>query len=128
MVDSLTFRLLETAIPVRPVLRLVEDIQYKDYVLTVTFDGSNLGLAKGSAPAGLHWSTTLDCAFVYLPEAKASTTLRLPEFVPPTGALSATLSVAPWAEVAQQSAAPVSEIVLETSVIDRPAVIVGEEG
>lgn len=128
MVDSLTFGLPDTAQPVRPVLKITQDIHNKDYILTVIFEGPIATMRREDVPQGLLWSTSLECPFVYLPDAQASTNLYLSEFLPPIGAQTATLSVAPWASTAPGQSSPFSEMVLETSIVDRPAVIIGKEG
>lgn len=127
MVASLTFRLPDSAQPVRPALKVAKDVRYKDYILTVTFAGSNVEIQKEDVPSGLLWSTTLECPFVYLPDAHAPTTLFLAEFIPPSGARSITLSISPWATAAPDVDSVFSEMVLETTVVERPAVIIGEE-
>ena len=127
MHDSLTFRLPDSAQPVRPVLRVVQDIKFKDYILTVTFRGSDAIVGREDVPTGLMWSTSLERPFVYLPEADAPAYLRLTEFTPPNGALAATLSIAPWASTDSEVDSHFSGMVLETVVINRPTVIVGKE-
>lgn len=127
MVASLTFELPDASARVRPVLKVNHDIRYKDYILTATFEGSNAAIQREDVPPGLQWSTSLECPFVYLPDAQASINLYLDPFLPPSGARTAILSIAPWASTASRSESPFSEMILETKVLDRPAVIIGKE-
>lgn len=127
MVASLTFELPDTSAPVRPVLKVTHDIHYKDYILTATFEGSNAAIRREDVPPGLQWSTSLECPFVYLPDAQASINLYLDSFLPPSGARTAILTIAPWASTSPARGNPFNEMILETTVFNRPAVIVGKE-
>ena len=91
MVASLTFELPDASARVRPVLKVNHDIRYKDYILTATFEGSNAAIQREDVPPGLQWSTSLECPFVYLPDAQASINLYLDPFLPPSGARTAIL-------------------------------------
>lgn len=127
MAETLSFKLLDIEQPVSPILKLTRDIQHKDYILTVEFIGTNSEIRKETVPTGLLWSSSLDCPFVYLPDAKAPQTLRLTEFAPPAGAKTATLTIRPWASRAHGMVKPYSSMVLQTTIIGRPSVIIGNE-
>ncbi len=106
---------------------MAKDIIHKDFILKVTFVGSNAETHRDNVPIGLMWSTSFECPFVYLPDALAQSNLFLPEFLPPSGTRSAVLSIAPWTSAAPEADSTFSEMVLETTVVDRPTVIIGEE-
>lgn len=127
MHDSLTFRLLDSTQPVRPVLKATQPIKFKDFILTVTFDDGKTVIEREDVPTGLLWSTSLECPFVYLPETTTPGNIRLAEFLPPVGAITTTLSIAPWGSAQQIVDHHFYDMVLETQAIGRPAVIIGKE-
>lgn len=46
---------------------MAKDIIHKDFILKVTFVGSNAETHRDNVPIGLMWSTSFECPFVYLP-------------------------------------------------------------
>lgn len=127
MVDALSFRLPDAAQTVRPVLQVGRTIRDKDYILVVAFEGAESAVERESVPLGLLWSTSLDCPFAYLPKAESATIIRLEEFRAPRGTTSVTLTIRQWGSAIPNLSSPFSDVVLETTVIDRPAVVIGKE-
>lgn len=127
MVDSLLFRLPDTSLTVRPVLNISRAVRDKDYILSATFDGSGVPVERDTVPVGLQWSTTLKCPFVYLPASEGPGAVRLDEFEVPAGTTSLAFRVRPWGSATPNQSSPYSDVVLETTLLGRTALILGKE-
>lgn len=127
MVDSLVFTLPDGTPTVRPVFKASRPVKEKDYIVTVEFEGEDAIIEESSVPPGLQWSTSLRCPFSYLPSAEDGGVSRIAAFSPPSGTASVTLTVRPWGTAAPNQPSPYSDIVLETTFLERPSLIIGEE-
>lgn len=127
MVDSLLFRLPDTLLTVRPVLKTSRAVREKDYILSVVFEGTASPMDSDCVPAGLQWSTSLKCPFVYLPASESSGSVGLDEFQVPAGTTSLNVRIRPWGSATPNQASPYSDMVLETTLLDRTALILGKE-
>ncbi|SMY02824.1 hypothetical protein BAURA63_03698 [Brevibacterium aurantiacum] len=128
MVAPLTFEVPNPAQSVRPAIKATRDIEYKDYLLKVTFTGQAIDIGPENLPVGLRWSSSLECPYVYLPSAKAGEVISLENFWLPAGARAIKLSITTWSPKALPPQSSFSNMILETRILDRPAVIVGKEG
>lgn len=133
MADRYTFTLPADALVVSAMLKISRHIQNKDYIAAFDFEGLLHPVsAIEDVPSGLHWSTKLETAFAYLPEASIGkadnfTVCELPTFAIPHGARKVEISVRSWSASVAQMPSPVSSIILESELLGKPLLIVSEE-
>lgn len=127
VVNALHFRVPSAPLKVYVALRASRPVGDRHYILTPEFHGLETAIDRERLPEGLLWSSSLNCPFVYLPAIDNPGTLRLPPFTVPAGTTSMTVHIRPWASREPNQPDPYDDLVLETTLLERDALIIGKE-
>ncbi|WP_169251278.1 hypothetical protein [Brevibacterium sp. 'Marine'] len=131
--DTLSFNLPTAAMEVVPGIRVTASVSSKSYIACFSFEGPGVRVESAEeTPIGLYWSKTLNSPFQYFSEiefepSESYQIVYLKKFRPPLGANKIKIKILPWSQSAGSTLSPFSGVILETNILDRPAIIMPEE-
>lgn len=133
MEEVLTFNLPASAMDIVPGVRVTESISSKSYIACFSFEGPGVRVDSAEeTPTGLFWSKTLEAPFAYVKETEIgppepAKVVYLSKFRVPLGANAITVRLLPWSEKSSSMRSPFAGVILETSILDRPTIILAEK-